>query len=29
MMIRLRDALRNVGFLVVFFLPAFVGGPVV
>lgn len=29
MMIRLRNALRNVGFLVVFFLPAFVGGPVV
>ena len=29
MMIRLRNALRNVGFLVVFFLPAFVGCPVV
>lgn len=29
MMIRLRNALRDVGFLVLFCLPAFVGGPVV
>ena len=29
MMVRLRNALRDLGFLVLFFLPAFVGGPVV